>query len=170
MGTTVGNVPAGLLSLLRAQNFGENPRDLSGTISSVVDVRDQYIFNNLEHGFALFTPTLGFVAQNTPTLSGEISVTVPTGELWWIEDVSIRLNPQAGISFRGQIVLREPPTQHLALSETFEAQTGEHVVLGARPRFWIEPGCTLMTNFDKVVGVPAAGACLMTLRYARFRM
>jgi len=170
MGTTVGNVPAGLLSVLRAQNFGENPRDLSGSVQCVVDVGRQYIFNNLEHGFALFTPAIGFIAQNAPTLSGEIIVTVPVGELWWIEDVSIRLNPQAGISFRGQIVLREPPTQHLALSPVFEALAGEHVVLAGRSGFWIEPGCALLTNFDKVVGVPAAGACLMTVRYARFRM
>jgi hypothetical protein len=171
MSTTIGNVPAGLLSILRAQNFGENPRELNPVVSAVIDVRDEYIFNNIEHAFALFTVDAGFVSQDPLTLSGEVTFLVPPGELWWIDAVSLRLNPAAGFSWRGQIVLFEPPQHHIALSALETAAALDHFLVRGREGFWMEPGTRLKCNFDRVTGgVPAAATALMTVRFARFRI
>lgn len=171
-------LPAGLTGLLGLRAGGATPRDLLYQVAPTVDLGQLYVNNQIEHGFALFTPALGFRVQDALTLPGEVNLLVPPGEYWFVEHLSLRLNPAAGISYRGQIVMREDPAQWVALSpmwQEFDPANGpavgnpQHVVVPASRPFWATPRCLIGANFDRITGVPGAGTALMTLRFARFR-
>lgn len=168
---SVIQLPAGLTGLLGLRSGGEYPSELNYVVQPTVDLTELYANNQLEHGFALFTPALGFVLQDGFTLPGEISLTVPPGEFWFVQHVTLRLNPAAGISYRGQIVLREDPSQFTALSDITAAVVANpmHVLVKGQSGFWMTPRTTLAANYDTITGVPGAGTSLMTVRFARFR-
>ncbi len=172
MTTRISTWPAGLLGLLRAQNFGTAPGDLADTVWPVVEIRDQYIQNSLEHAFALFTPALGVINQDAPAGSGELLFLVPAGELWWIEECTLRLNPAAGIGYRAQVGILEKPAQFTALGDiSAQAVNPNHFFVRASPGgFWMTPDTRLAVNFDTILGVPTAGSSLMTVRFARFKL
>lgn len=170
----IANYPAGLLSLLGIKNSGDAPGELSPTMLAQLDALPLFQQNNMEHGFALFTPALGIVTQDAITLAaaGEILLTVPAGELWWIENVTLRLNPAAGISYTGQIVLLERPAQATALNDISAVVANpRHVLLkGPIPGFWMTPDTRLAANYDTITGAPGVGSSLMTVRLARYRI
>lgn len=162
-------IPAGLASLLGIQNFGELPREIAYSISPVLDLTRLYLQGQIIHGFCTFTPVLGVVQPNAG-LAGATNPTVPAGELWWFEHVTLRINPQAGISFRGQIGLNERPAQFTALSNpSLVEPAGTHSFIRADGPFWATPDTNLVANFDSITGVPGADSALMTFRYARLR-
>lgn len=170
MQQTVSKIPAGLNSLLGISSGGVSPTLLGDMVNPTVDLATLYKQQSMEHGFALFTPALGIVTQDAPTLAGEVLFTVPPGELWWIENVTLRLNPAAGISYTGQIGLLERPLQFSALSDISAVIANpRHVFLKGTPGFWMTADTRLAANYDTVGGVPTAGSSLMTVRFARFR-
>lgn len=167
--TQLHGYPAGFASLVGLQNFGEMPRELGFSISPTLDMFRHYLANRMEHGFCTFTPVLGIV-QPSFALAGAMNPTVPAGELWWFEHVTLRINPQAGIAFRGQIVLMERPVQATAISGTSGVEpAGSHSFVRSDRAFFATADTNLAANFDQITGVPGADAALMTFRFARFR-
>lgn len=69
--------PRGLLSLVESQNFGENIREMSASLSPVVECQDLYLASRLEVVFG--SP----VAVNLANGFNPIALTtVPLGEIW----------------------------------------------------------------------------------------
>jgi hypothetical protein len=166
---SASRVPAGLASLLGIQNFGELPRDVAYSIGPVMELTRLYLQGIMEHGFCTFTPVLGIVQPNAG-LAGATNPTVPAGELWWFEDVTLRINPQAGIAFRGQILLMERPSQATAKSLPSGVEpANSHSFIRAVEPFWATADTNLAANFDQITGVPGADSALMTFRFARLR-
>lgn len=166
---TVSAYPAGFASLLGLQNFGEMPRELAYSVSPTLDLFQHYVANNIIHGFCTFTPVLGIVQPNAG-LAGATNPTVPAGELWYFEHVTLRINPQAGIAFRGQILLMERPSQATAISGTSGVEpAGSHSFVRSDRAFFATADTNLAANFDQITGVPGADSALMTFRYARFK-
>jgi len=175
----VSEIPAGLLSLLGLKTGGDNPSDINRQLLATLDVRHQYIQNRMEHVFALFTLNAAvgtFIEQDPLTLPGELLLEVPTGEFWWVEQYTARLNPAAGITVEVFLALKEKPAQWVALSGSSGQVVNPRAVIhgcfsAASPGggFWMTAGSKLGMLLSSLTGAPALGSTLATVRLARFR-
>jgi len=80
--------PRGLLSLLGAQNFGVNVKDLADVVSPVVDIAEQYLADRLEITFGGNNAAGGFVS----------GLTIPTGEVWKVYSLNIGMTTGVGVT------------------------------------------------------------------------
>lgn len=169
MAESITTRPAALQGLLGLQSQGRQPDVLADGVVPEISLLELYKVAALDHGFDTLTPALG-VVNTTNALAGSTLPLVPVGEAWWFESVSLRLNPAAGISYRGQVVIVEPPLQAVALCDMSAlAANPNFLFLRCREGFWLTAGARLACNFDTVGGVPGADSALLTFRYARFR-
>lgn len=83
----INRVPRGLQDFLGSQNFGDNPSELGSVVAPVLDITD---YLKSERRFFNYNASAGVAVDGAV-----LSHTVPSGELWYIEGVSV------GVGFAG---------------------------------------------------------------------
>lgn len=152
MSNTIGGNPVGLLSILQSQNFGQNPKELSGTIVPTVEIRELYQlqFQQARAG-GVAVPAIGF----------NQAVVVPATQLWHVKAGGIILGAAAGVSaditmtcrYRGSLF---PLTDTIPLA----ASQTRYVTMKAAP-FWAEAGVEFGVDISSLVGAPSIQLSLL---------
>lgn len=94
----INRVPYGLQDLLGSQNFGDNPSELGGVVSPVLDM---YQFMKLERREFVIN-----AAGSTRTTPGNFSnIVVPQGEIWMVEMIGATMNKNAAWVVGEQVVI-----------------------------------------------------------------
>lgn len=95
MPVQLSRFPSGLLGLVGAQNFGENPRQLADVVVPTVDIGDQYMVTLQEPLFG--NTAVGANGFNPYT---SVPLVVPVGELWKVVAYAVNIVTAAGMSGR----------------------------------------------------------------------
>lgn len=80
----INRVPQGLLGLLDTKTLGKNPDDLLSTVQPTIDLKALFLANSGLTGTAVIEA--GIVAGDIGNVVA--TVTVPAGELWWVQSVA----------------------------------------------------------------------------------
>lgn len=95
----LNTLPEGLLDLLGIKSFGAYPNLLDTKVQPTIELLNSYLAaNSLEASINLINVGSGgpgpvnVAATNPVDLGNGTSVTVPTGEVWWIQHFGVRWN------------------------------------------------------------------------------
>jgi len=151
--------PLGLLDLLRAQNFGQNPGNLADTIAPTVDVSGMLFANRME-----VLTTTGDVVANGENGTKAFVAAVPAGQLWIVHRLSHIFSAAAGESGISYTILRMNGNV-LALSSgiTTPASRVAYDISYDYPLI-LPPGASVGIWGAAIVGVPTGGINLMYTR------
>jgi len=164
---TVGKYPRGFLSLLGLQNFGENPRDVGGVISPVVDIGDQFLVESFE--IRTGNNAAGATGFNKFTNN---SLIVPQGELWRVFAFSVQVVSGVGASGRFAAAIAVGSTAgvgpRLVVSQQQDYVASQTAFNGlTQLPFWAPAGYELGIELANVAG--PAPSCDGGILFARLR-
>lgn len=137
-------VPQGLLGFFGIKNGGQAPLDVEPRLSGSLDMRDWYFKGECEvFSIANNAPAVGF--------NGFSSLTVPTGEYWWVSDFSVTAVKAAAPDTITVQACAQVPTGATSafLWDGPDAQAVAATSVNARitrsspSAFWLQPGSVL---------------------------
>jgi hypothetical protein len=151
----IGNLPRGLLAALGSQNFGESPRQLSDVVSPVVDSLNLYLLNQLVQVNGLnLAPTNGY---------NEL-ITIPLGEVWRVQCVSLSVVTGAGESGSFAPAARaNDSTVALANTEAVAASLSRNITSGPMD-VWFPSGYSFGALCGEVTLAPSLGLNMIVTR------
>lgn len=105
MGGPVQVIPPGLLGFLQLKQQGRNPAELLESLYPVLELTDWYLqARTLDHsqavGIASIAIGFGAAIQN---LFAPTPITVPDGEMWWVEEYTVQSGNLAAATERCQL-------------------------------------------------------------------
>lgn len=158
-------IPPGLMGLLQLKQGGQLPSMLSKTVAPVVELRDWYLTARRVDELALFggVPTVSLPSIGSkPFVFGGNNATVPAGQIWWVEQMTIQVTGTGAI-VATDLLRYAPgiiPGTGGALSQAVAPPTSDYLLV-ARSRairaelaprgFWAFPGDTFAALVDDVV-------------------
>lgn len=151
--------PVGLLSLLDAQNFGENPRVAADSFSPIIDATGLFMTNK-----QVLEPRALATVANGPNTAW--AVTVPAGELWYIHWAAVFATTGAGDAIGRLWITYFQDGGQFAISPTVPvmgANASEFAIMSVQP-FWAVPGSRIGVFCVGVAGATpqASGGFLVT--------
>jgi hypothetical protein len=146
----------GFLSLVDSQNFGEAPRELSGTLIPTVDIAGLYLLNKqTQAAFIVAAPANG----SNPCF------TVPRGEVWRLHSCHSLAITGAGVTLDHQPYMTvDGASLYMGEFMSNAANQWRSCIMKA-PSLWLPSGAVLGVAVQALVGVPTTVA--MTACYSR---
>jgi hypothetical protein len=153
-------VPKGLLSFLDIKNDAKYPQSLSDQLQGVFSLEQWYLETNSE----LQQGTTGAVAVSS------IGITVPSGELWFVEELLGSFTAGAGVTGAGAVSFVFPDAANGSMFRMGDIVTwvaNDEVRLKNDHAFFAPPGSSLGLYLQRIAG--GTVTCLVRARVARFR-
>lgn len=126
MNSPITGFPAGLLSLIGSNTFGQSPRELGGVVAPTIELIDLYLAPKLE---VAFNPGVAAIAAGQNT-GAAYTITVPTGETWFVRAISCFLSTAVGEAVTAQPWIQLPTSAGGTMS------IGNPTTLGASTTGW----------------------------------
>jgi len=151
--------PLGLLDLLYAQNFGQNPGQLADTLVGQIDVTNMLFVNRMEG-----ITTTGDVVAAGANSTKAFNATVPAGEVWIVHRLSILVATAAGeainaygtLTMNGNIIALTAGTVIGASNNAYDIAYDVPI--------WLPPGSRLGIWGTAITGAPTGGVNLVLTR------
>lgn len=144
----ISTLPRGLLSLLGLQNFGEGPRFLSDQFVGVVNTFDMFCVT------ARSTLSTAAVAANAVNTFPFPELLVPAGELWWLQNYTVRAVLAAAQTIRIRPNYSENSLTTVDLGPAAAAIANEQVRAPSQAPQFIVGGGQLGCTVESISGGP----------------
>lgn len=153
---TASKFPVGFLSLIGAQNFGENPRDVSYNVQPTVDIGENYLVN----GLTLLSGSAGAVANGFNNMAN-IDLVVPVGELWRVYAFNASIAAGAGITGTFGHGVRPAATgPRMQLGDSLDFTASRTVWIAAKNLpLWMPAGYQLGIEIQNLAGGNPTASC-----------
>lgn len=162
--------PVGLLELLGMKGTGDTPHTLGDNIGASVDIMSMYL--------AQRRVTVSAQTSIAMTGNGTFNATglaVPSGEIWFVYNVSVRLTPNTAVAtairFWAAFVRPSASGVYHPLTDVVSVGAGDNgvgVTIFEQPAIFL-PGDQFTVNTGAVTGVPGSNG-LVALDVARLTL
>lgn len=146
--------PRALLDLVGSQNFGVNVKELSETISPVIDITPNYLSARLS--------TFAGIGTGAPASGFNLVHTVPAGKVWALFTAAASFSPEAGVA--GDVGLAmigiQNPNYRAWLTNwvTVAASTTKAAAQTFPQPLYVPPGFRLGAYLQNITGVPTVAS------------
>lgn len=149
----VSNLPRGFQTLVGLKDMGQTPRQVPSVLAPTLDLRDFYLTNLRE---TLVENVANFTTAGTKLFA---SLIVPAGEVWWIHQFSINVNPlPAASTIRVRPAYQEAAGYAAAIGASASAVTGEAIRAPAVVPLILTAGSQLAAFIEVITGNADIGA------------
>lgn len=163
-------IPPGLLGFFQLKTFGRNPAELSETLQPSLECFEWYMQAQLRDVVQDLGVPQRAIATTGPWIFSPNQVTVPNGEIWWVEHFTVRtVALVAGESIRVAPLMQRPlfgTVNQFLLGGSSTAIAGEMAIARADRPFWAAPGSDL-GFFVSAIATAGAISVQGYLRYVR---